>query len=92
MKTLENKVALITGAGSGIGKAIALLYAAEGAKVAVTDHDLAAIGYLSELSRVLKFAIEVVHIVLNGTDGYEPEQKETTFKEQLAKLKNARIT
>ncbi|MCQ6961509.1 SDR family NAD(P)-dependent oxidoreductase [Mucilaginibacter aquariorum] len=39
MKTLENKVALITGAGSGIGKAIAILYAAEGAKVAVTDLD-----------------------------------------------------
>lgn len=39
MKALENKVALITGAGSGIGKAIALLYAAEGAKVAVTDLD-----------------------------------------------------
>src|SRR5690606_28909047 len=37
MKTLENKVALITGAGSGIGKAMALLYAAEGAKIVVTD-------------------------------------------------------
>src|SRR5690606_29099965 len=37
MKLLENKVALITGAGSGIGKAIALLYAKEGAKVMVND-------------------------------------------------------
>lgn|SRR5690606_20428151 len=37
MKLLENKVALITGAGSGIGKAIALLYAKEGAKVIVND-------------------------------------------------------
>ncbi len=34
---LENKVAIITGAGSGIGRAIALLYAAEGAKVVVSD-------------------------------------------------------
>ncbi|CAN5185355.1 SDR family NAD(P)-dependent oxidoreductase [soil metagenome] len=39
MKILENKVAIVTGAGSGIGKAIALLYASEGAKVAVTDID-----------------------------------------------------
>ena len=37
MKTLENKVAIITGGGSGIGKAIAILYAAEGAKIVVSD-------------------------------------------------------
>ena len=37
MKTLENKVAIVTGAGSGIGKAIALLYAVEGAKLVVSD-------------------------------------------------------
>lgn len=37
MKLLENKVAIVTGAGSGIGKAIAVLYAAEGAKVVVSD-------------------------------------------------------
>jgi len=39
MKTLENKVAIVTGGGSGIGKAIAVLYASEGAKVVVTDVD-----------------------------------------------------
>lgn len=39
MKSLANKVALITGAGSGIGRAIALLYAREGAKVVVSDVD-----------------------------------------------------
>jgi NAD(P)-dependent dehydrogenase (short-subunit alcohol dehydrogenase family) len=39
MKNLENKVAIVTGAGSGIGKAVSLLYASEGAKVVVTDID-----------------------------------------------------
>jgi len=34
---LEGKVAVVTGAASGMGKAIAELYAAEGAKVVVAD-------------------------------------------------------
>jgi len=37
MGILANKVAFVTGSGSGIGKAIALLYAKEGANVVVSD-------------------------------------------------------
>lgn len=39
MKKLENKVSIVTGAGAGMGKAIALLFAAEGSKVVATDID-----------------------------------------------------
>ncbi|WP_328601317.1 SDR family NAD(P)-dependent oxidoreductase, partial [Actinomadura physcomitrii] len=37
MARLENKVAIITGAGSGLGREAARLFAAEGAEVVVMD-------------------------------------------------------
>ena len=45
MKTkLLNRVALVTGAAFGIGKAIAVLYAREGAKVVLADIDMEGAG------------------------------------------------
>ena len=39
MKKLTNKVALITGASSGIGRATAERFVKEGAKVVIADHN-----------------------------------------------------
>lgn len=45
---LNGKVAIVTGAGSGMGKAIAKAYAGEGAKVIASDLDLAAVNAVVE--------------------------------------------
>jgi len=48
MKLLEGKTAIITGAARGIGKAIALKFAAEGANIAFTDLAIDAAGLATE--------------------------------------------
>ena len=40
MNRFENKVVLITGSGGGLGKASALRFVAEGARVVIADIDL----------------------------------------------------
>lgn len=74
MKLLEGKTALITGASKGIGKAIALKYAEEGANVAFT--------YLSSIEKGEALASELEAMGIKAK-GYRSDASNFTAAEQL---------
>jgi len=73
---LEGRVGLVTGAGSGIGKAAALLFAQEGARVGVLSHTRDEIEQTaSEIERIGGQAIPLV------ADISQPDQMERAVRE-----------
>ena len=78
MKILENKVALVTGGGMGIGRATALAYASEGAKVVVADiNEKAGNNVVTELT---KNGCEAIFIKVNIAS---PSEQESLVKETV---------
>ena len=81
---LENKVTLITGSASGIGKEIAVIYAREGAKVAIADLNLkAAQATALEIDPSGKTAIAVA---MNVTDEAQVDRGIAQVVEAFGKL------
>jgi NAD(P)-dependent dehydrogenase (short-subunit alcohol dehydrogenase family) len=77
---LKNKVALITGGGGGIGRAIAVAFAREGAKIAITDIEPDA-GFES-VKAVACIGAEAVFVQANVS---EPGDVEHTIREVYEK-------
>ena len=79
-RKLEGKVALVTGAARGIGRAVATKLAAEGARVVINDRD---VGPVEEAARALRDAgSEVVACAGSITDdGFAERFVDTAVKE-----------
>ncbi len=95
MKLLEGKVALITGAARGIGKAIALRMAAEGADIAFTDLVIDEIGQETEKG-IAALGVKCKGYASNAADFAQTEAVVAQVKEEFGHIdilvNNAGIT
>jgi NAD(P)-dependent dehydrogenase (short-subunit alcohol dehydrogenase family) len=78
MKTLEKKTAIVTGAGSGIGRAISLLYSKEGANIVVSDIDEK--GGIETVTQIKAAGGKAIFVKANTA---KPEDNEAVVKAAL---------
>ena len=92
MKLLEGKTALVTGAARGIGKAIALKFAAEGANVAFTDLE---VNQETE-NEIVALGVKAKSYASNAADFAQTEEVVKQVKEEFGSIdilvNNAGIT
>ena len=91
-KLLEGKTALITGAARGIGKAIALKYASEGANIAFTDLEV----NLDTEKEIAALGVKAKSYSSNAADFAQTEEVVKAVKEEFGSIdilvNNAGIT
>ncbi len=92
MKLLEGKTALITGAARGIGKAIAMKFAQEGANIAFTDLEV----NLETEQELAALGVKAKSYASNAADFAQTEQVVAQVKEEFGSIdilvNNAGIT
>lgn len=66
MQRMDGKLAVVTGAGNGIGRASALRFASEGASLAILDRDAAGLEATAEAARAK--GTKVLAIATDCTD------------------------
>ena len=92
MGLLEGKTALITGAARGIGKAIALKFAAEGANIAFTDLEV----NLDTEKEIAALGVKAKSYASNAADFAQTEEVVKAVKEEFGSIdilvNNAGIT
>lgn len=95
MKLLEGKVALITGAARGIGKALALKFASEGADIAFTDLVIDENGEKTK-EEIEAYGVKCRAYASNAADFAQTEEVVKTIHEEFGKIdilvNNAGIT
>ncbi len=99
MKLLEGKTALVTGAARGIGKAIALKFASEGANIAFTDlvlNDEMAAGLETTRQEIESVGVKCIAYAGNAADFAQTEETVKKIKEDFGTIdilvNNAGIT